>query len=168
MNANYSISSAGMLCIKHMRHYPMGSKCIECVFEEGGTSTHKDTGGTIYIEKDPPNNIPYPSADKHGTERLQELGEQIGKLVAEKNEAYGSAFIDLAKMLEVLWPDGIKPEQYIDVGLVTRICDKLKRIASRKDAFGESPYKDISGYGILGVFNDENEKFNEKDKKSSS
>jgi hypothetical protein len=38
---------------------------------------------------------------------------------------------------------------------ITRILDKLFRIATRKDAFGESPFKDIAGYGILGVSNDE-------------
>jgi hypothetical protein len=32
---------------------------------------------------------------------------------------------------------------------------KLFRIATKKDAFGESPFKDIAGYGILGVANDE-------------
>ncbi|MBW2598588.1 MAG: hypothetical protein JRC60_00445 [Deltaproteobacteria bacterium] len=34
---------------------------------------------------------------------------------------------------------------------VTRIIDKLFRIATDKDALGESPYHDIAGYGILGA-----------------
>ena len=37
---------------------------------------------------------------------------------------------------------------------MTRIIDKLFRIATHKDAFGESPFKDIAGYGILGVANE--------------
>jgi hypothetical protein len=35
--------------------------------------------------------------------------------------------------------------------LLVRIFDKLKRIATSKQAFEEDPYKDIAGYGILGV-----------------
>ena len=41
---------------------------------------------------------------------------------------------------------------------ITRIVDKLFRIATKKDAFGENPFKDIAGYGILGVANGESEK----------
>jgi hypothetical protein len=37
---------------------------------------------------------------------------------------------------------------------VVRIFDKLKRIATNKDAFGESPYGDIIGYGLLGLHKD--------------
>ena len=40
---------------------------------------------------------------------------------------------------------------YGDVLTIARIWDKIKRIATDKDAFGESPYKDIAGYAILGV-----------------
>jgi len=35
-----------------------------------------------------------------------------------------------------------------------RIIDKLFRIATQKEAFGESPYRDIAGYGLLGVMKD--------------
>ena len=31
----------------------------------------------------------------------------------------------------------------------------IRRIATRKDAFGESPFKDIAGYGLIGVVADE-------------
>ncbi len=34
---------------------------------------------------------------------------------------------------------------------LVRIFDKMKRIATQKDAFGESPFKDIAGYGLLGA-----------------
>ena len=59
------------------------------------------------------------------------------------------------EILKVLYPDGIEPKQYKDMLAVTRIIDKLFRIATQKEAFGESPFKDIAGYGILGVANDE-------------
>ena len=86
---------------------------------------------------------------------FEKIGTEIGRLVQEKNLAYGSSFLKSEKILKVLYPDGIKPDQYKDMLAITRIVDKLFRIASRKNAFGESPFKDIAGYGILGVANDE-------------
>ena len=87
--------------------------------------------------------------------KFEEIGTQIGKLVDLKNEAYGSSFLKSEQILQVLYPEGIKPEQYKDMLAITRIVDKLFRIATNKDAFGENPFKDIAGYGILGVANGE-------------
>ena len=89
--------------------------------------------------------------------KFEKIGTEIGKLVDEKNTAYGSAFEKSEEILKVLYPDGIDPNQYKDMLAVTRIVDKLFRIATQKDAFGESPFKDIAGYGILGMANDEKE-----------
>lgn len=86
----------------------------------------------------------------------EEIGTQIGKLVQEKNEAYGDSFGQACKILDVLYPAGIKPNQYRDALAITRVIDKLFRLANKKDAFGESPWRDICGYAILGVANDEN------------
>jgi hypothetical protein len=83
----------------------------------------------------------------------QEKAEQIGNLVSEKNAAYGSAFAQAQHILKVLYPNGIKPEQYTDALATIRVIDKLFRIANNKDAFGESPWQDIAGYAILGVVN---------------
>ena len=83
----------------------------------------------------------------------EEQAEQIGKLVAEKNAAYGSAFAQAHQILTVLYPKGIAPEQYTDALAVIRVIDKLFRIATAKDAFGESPWQDIAGYAILGTVN---------------
>lgn len=87
--------------------------------------------------------------------RFKEIGTEIGKLVQEKNEAYGDSFAKSGEILRLLYPDGIKPEQYDDALAVVRVVDKLFRIATRKDAFGESPWRDIAGYGILGTAGDE-------------
>jgi hypothetical protein len=54
-----------------------------------------------------------------------------------------------------LYPYGIKPEQYVDALGILRVIDKLFRIATKKDAFDESPWRDIAGYGILGAVRDE-------------
>lgn len=86
---------------------------------------------------------------------LSEIGTQIGKLVGEKNLAYGDSFFKSGNILKELFPNGIRPDQYTDLLCIVRIVDKLFRIASNKKAFDESPYTDISGYGILGRYNDE-------------
>lgn len=85
--------------------------------------------------------------------KYTEQGTKIGKLVSEKNKNYGDSFNKSSEILKVLFPDGIKPEQYKDLLCITRILDKLFRIATNKEAFGESPYLDIAGYGILGSLN---------------
>lgn len=87
----------------------------------------------------------------------EKIGTEIGKLVQEKNEAYGDSFGQACKILDVLYPEGIAPSQYRDALAITRVIDKLFRLANKKDAFGESPWRDICGYAILGVANDENE-----------
>jgi hypothetical protein len=79
------------------------------------------------------------------------LATEIGKLVEEKNAAYGSSFAKCGEFLRILYPDGIQPDQYHDALLIVRIFDKLMRIATAKDALGESPYRDIAGYGLLGA-----------------
>lgn len=86
-----------------------------------------------------------------GLMSYEKIGQEIGSLVDKKNAAYGSAFERAGEILKVLYPDGIKPEQYTDVLATIRIIDKLFRIANDKSAFNEEPWKDIAGYGILGV-----------------
>ncbi len=85
----------------------------------------------------------------------KEIADSIGTLVAEKNKAYGDSFGQACKILEVLYPNGINTTQYRDALAITRVIDKLFRLANKKDAFGESPWRDICGYAILGVANDE-------------
>ena len=88
----------------------------------------------------------------------KQIGEEIGSLVDKKNAAYGSSFAECHKILSVLYPNGIQPEQYTDALAIIRVIDKLFRIANNKDAFGESPWNDIAGYAILGVANHEKNK----------
>ena len=85
----------------------------------------------------------------------QKIGNEIGKLVKEKNAAYGDSFGQAGKVLEILYPNGVDPRSYTDFLTIIRVIDKLFRIANEKGAFGESPWRDIAGYAILGVANDE-------------
>lgn len=84
----------------------------------------------------------------------RQLGEEVGQLVDDKNKAYGDSFEKSSDFLKLLYPDGIKPDQYGDVLALVRIFDKQKRIATDKGALGESPYQDIAGYGLLGIMKD--------------
>jgi len=85
---------------------------------------------------------------------LAELGTALGQLVERKNRADGNAFAKSGDFLRLLYPDGLRPDQYDDALLLVRIFDKQMRIATAKDSFGESPYQDIAGYGLLGVAKD--------------
>ena len=53
--------------------------------------------------------------------------------------------------MKILYPNGISSDQLEDALAIVRILDKLFRIATDKDALGESPYRDIAGYGLLGA-----------------
>ena len=88
------------------------------------------------------------------SELIKKMAGEIGELTAEKNAVYGDSFARAGHILKELYPNGVKPDQYGDMLAVARIVDKLFRIAARKDAFGESPFKDIAGYGLIGTVTD--------------
>lgn len=100
-------------------------------------------------------------------ETYEELGRSVGALVDTKNKAYGSAFDDAGSFLKLLYPDGIQPKQYGDALALVRIFDKMKRIATDRDALGESPYRDIAGYGLLGLQRVEKERMTSSQKANS-
>jgi len=83
--------------------------------------------------------------------KFSEIGEEVGKLVHDKRLAYGDSFSRSGECLRQMFPEGIKPEQYDDLLTITRIIDKLFRLANDPSAFDENPYRDIVGYGILGM-----------------
>ncbi|KAA0888702.1 hypothetical protein [Oryzomonas rubra] len=83
--------------------------------------------------------------------KFHAIAEKIANTVAKKNAAYGDSTTKCGEFLELLYPNGVQPEQYADMLGVVRVFDKLMRIANDKDAFGEDPWEDIAGYGIIGV-----------------
>jgi hypothetical protein len=83
--------------------------------------------------------------------KYSKIGRELGKLVGEKNAAYGDSFSKSGEVLKILYPNGIDHSQITDVLTITRILDKLFRIATDKDALGESPYNDIAGYCLLAI-----------------
>ncbi len=82
---------------------------------------------------------------------FEKIGDKVGKLVQEKQEAYGDSFGRSGECLRQMFPYGINVDQYDDVLTIVRILDKLFRIANNPNAFDENPYQDIVGYGMLGM-----------------
>lgn len=80
-----------------------------------------------------------------------EIGLSVGALVEQKQAAYGDSFGKAGQVLRVLYPEGIRPDQLDDALTVVRVVDKLFRIATDRDALGESPWRDIAGYALLSV-----------------
>ena len=84
------------------------------------------------------------------------LSTQLGELVTAKNQAYGDSFAKCQEILKVLYPNGIAPDQYRDALGVVRVIDKLFRIANKNgNSLGESAWKDIAGYGLVGWSQDD-------------
>ncbi len=79
------------------------------------------------------------------------LGADIGKLVAQKQVAYGDSFGRSGAVLRALYSNGISAAQLDDALTVVRVLDKLFRVATDRDALGESPWRDIAGYALLSV-----------------
>jgi hypothetical protein len=95
--------------------------------------------------------------EKPSQGEYERLALEIGKLVDTKQKAYGDSFSKAEEFLRLLYPHGIRKHQYKDLLTIVRIFDKLMRIATDKDALGESPFSDIVGYGLLGLMADKKE-----------
>lgn len=80
-----------------------------------------------------------------------EIAKSIGELVTEKQAAYGDSFGKSGAVMRIFYPDGIPLEKMDDSLTVIRTLDKLFRVATDRDALGESPWRDIAGYAILAV-----------------
>ncbi|MCR6096875.1 hypothetical protein HXA31_20530 [Salipaludibacillus agaradhaerens] len=92
-------------------------------------------------EMEEPDTINQPS-------HYKEKASKIGELVDKKNAQYGDSFNKSGEFLKILYPEGIKPNQYKDALALVRIFDKQMRIANGNQG-DENAYKDICGYGLL-------------------
>lgn len=81
----------------------------------------------------------------------ERAGAAIGKMLNEKQAAYGDSFGKAGGIVKILYPDGIPPSKLDDALTMIRVIDKMFRIATDRDALGEDPWKDIAGYSILSV-----------------
>lgn len=92
----------------------------------------------------------------------EDLGKSVGRLVSEKQEAYGDSFGKSHQILKVLYPEGVKPEQYVDLLTICRVVDKLFRLATDPSYGDESPWRDICGYSLLSMGKDGRENNKER------
>ena len=73
------------------------------------------------------------------------ITRDLGNLVYAKGQQYGDTISQTGKMMELLYPDGIRPHQYRDALCLVRIMDKIGRIAS---GHIEGSWDDIAGYAV--------------------
>lgn len=90
-------------------------------------------------------------------EKYKRIAMDIGALVDAKNEAYGNSFSECQEFLNFLYPQGVPPDHFKNLLAIVRIWDKIKRIVTHNDAFGENPWRDIAGYAILMCAMEDNE-----------
>jgi hypothetical protein len=81
----------------------------------------------------------------------QQIASELAALVEKKQAAYGDAFGKSGAVMRILYPEGIPFEKLDDALCVVRVLDKLFRIATDRDALGESPWSDIMGYALLAT-----------------
>lgn len=92
--------------------------------------------------------------------KYEEIGKNLGNLVDKKQAAYGDSITKADQLLRIFLQeykneDGtytIPDSLLTHIGLMVRMIDKQNRIFSNPDGdlMSESPYLDISGYGMLG------------------
>lgn len=75
---------------------------------------------------------------------------ELGKLVETKQEQYGDSWGKAGKILAILYPDGVKPEQYHTFLGIVRVLDKICRLAAGNKG-DENAWEDLAGYGLLGA-----------------
>lgn len=94
-------------------------------------------------------------------DKFTKIATYLGKFTDEKNKQYGSSVDATYKMIEVLMErytyddeNYIMPKELLKhILLQVRIMDKQNRIFNNPSGKGdsESPYKDVVGYGLIGV-----------------
>ena len=92
--------------------------------------------------------------------KFEDRGQAIGKLVDEKELAYGQSVKKTSQLIKIFLQDYRQEDgTYIlseplleQLLLQVRIIDKQNRIFNNPsaDRMNESPYSDIAGYGLLG------------------
>jgi hypothetical protein len=115
-----------------------------------GCETCKERANCSNVLKDYQDGDDWGDAPKEDVD-FRDLGAAVGEVVQEKNEAYGDSFVKCGEFLKLLYPEAVYPGQYVDMLALVRIFDKQMRIATNPLAFSEEPWKDIAGYGLLGM-----------------
>ena len=77
----------------------------------------------------------------------EDTAKELCALLEEKEKRYGRAYLDVPKMLQILYPNGVRPQEYNTLLTITRILDKIYRLSNNDTT--EDPWLDIAGYAFL-------------------
>ena len=91
----------------------------------------------------------FSSKAKIAENKFLKIAQGIADLLNTKNQQYGSAYKSAPQILNLLYPNGVQPKDYSSLLYITRVLDKLQRIATNNADDLEDPFKDIAGYSIL-------------------
>ena len=95
--------------------------------------------------------IAQPQAAPKPVSQYVGVAANIGALAEGKLAAHGDTTGNTGKILRVLYPDGIAPDQYDDMLSIARILERICCIATDKQSLGEALFTDIAEAGILGL-----------------
>jgi hypothetical protein len=142
--------------------HPMGSEWLVSLIDE---KYYKMAGSDMWFHDDDLEFISRPTPASISEEPANypesiyhQLAVEIADLVTVKQAKYGDSFNKSGEVLRILYPEGVTPDQYDDFLAITRLLDKLFRIATDRDALGESPWRDINGYSLLSIARVERER----------
>ena len=92
-----------------------------------------------------------PQAVSKSVSQYVGVAANIGALAEGKLAAHGDTIGNTGKILRLLYPNGINPEQYDDMLTISRILERLCCVATDDQALGEALFTDIAEAGILGI-----------------
>jgi hypothetical protein len=82
--------------------------------------------------------------------RFALLGMELGDLCDQKNKAYGDSAFVVSDVLKVLCPNGIPPEKYELITILSRCMDKWARLLRvGNNELGEDAARDLVGYSLI-------------------
>jgi len=127
--------------------------CAVCKNDElGETVDPALTGGrSPTLGHAPIRYVPAVESARSEPASLADIAAIIAATVERKQAAYGDSFGKAGAIMAILYPAGVPVERLDDALAVVRVIDKLFRIATDRDALGESPWRDIAGYALLAV-----------------
>lgn len=95
------------------------------------------------------------------TKTFEQMGQDIGAFTDTKQKAYGNSVDKAFELMKVFLREYRNKDNTYTIPesllkhllLQVRIIDKQNRLFSNPDGdlMGESPYKDITGYGMIGI-----------------
>lgn len=129
-------------------------RMLECPAVMAKANARANGGRSIFDQPDTKTTATFVNYNEEqdrlaSAEKFRTIAGNVANLVIEKQAAYGDSFSKSGDIMRILYPKGISTEQLSDALTVVRVLDKLFRIATKKDAFGESPWQDVMGYALL-------------------